>query len=324
MKQRMALAAVVLSVIFTGSGRGQELSGDGCLVPTKIDSSRSHLKWVKDAHGEAKAVRIPVKELRIARLNFAGQTALPAFLQEQIADSLTARGYDDDKEGLNNLRWQIVDAWQQQGYFRARADLSDTRILDESPDTRTMAITATVQAGKQYRLEEIKFGDLGSGSASPFAVIVTKGARFSAAELRALFLIQQDDIFDTHKMQDGMAELRKAYGARGFINMTAVPSTEIDEKTGRITLTLEIEEGKQFRIGHIRVLGLDPSLSRKLLESSELVSGKIFDATRLDEFYRAIPAVLPQDFAVEDYVELRLDDEKGTIDLLMRAPCLAP
>jgi hypothetical protein len=69
---------------------------------------------------------------------------------------------------------------------------------------------------------------------------------------------------------------------------------------------------------------LDPLIARLLLESSGLVSGNIFDPTRLDAFYRAIPSALPESFAIEDYVERRIDEEKRTVDLILRVPCPAP
>jgi len=328
MLQRIAIAIILFSPIVVCFGQSQDLSADGCLrLPPKYGPetrARSHVTWMKDAYGEAKAVRSPVKEMRVAKLEYAGRTALSEFLQEQIADSLRQRGYNDDKEGLNDLRWRILDAWQQQGYFEAKVNLSDAQVLDESPGTRTVAITATIQAGKQYQLDEIRFAELASGAATTSAAVVTQEAAFSAAELRALFLIQQGDIFDTHKIQKGLEELRRAYAARGFTNVAVVPRTQPDKTTDRVQVTLEIDEGKQFRFGHIKLLGLDPRIARPLLESSGLVSGNIFDPTRLDAFYRTIPAALPEGLAVEDYVERRIDEEKSTVDLILRAPCPAP
>lgn len=321
MTHRMALAVIVCCAVFLYPVQAQKASTERCpAVPPENEAQpgRSYVTWVKDSHGEAKAVRVPVKELRVGRLNFAGQTALPVFLLGEIADSLTAGVYDDDEEGLNDIRSRIVDAWQRQGYFKVRVDLPDTRILDESPDSRTIAITATIQAGKQYRVDEIRFADLGQDLASPSAVVVTEGAGLSAAELRALFLAQQGDIFDRHKMQDGMAALRKAYGARGFIDMTAVPSTQIDEKTGRITLVVEIDEGKQFRIGRVEIVGYDRPSVRAFLTSLGIAPGEIFDGSRFDEFEQQVPsAALPDEFRLGAAVRT-VNENRGTIDLTLR------
>lgn len=328
MLQRIAIAIILLPPIVVCSGQSQDLSADGCLsLPPRHGPetrARSQVTWMTDAHGEAKAVKSPVKEMRVAKLHYAGQTGLSEFLQEEIADSLMQRGYDDDKEGLNDLRGRIVDAWHQQGYLKARVDLGDAQVLDESPGTRTVAITATIQAGKQYQLDEIRFADLPSGVATTSAAAVTQGAAFSAAELRGLFLIQHGDIFNTHKIQEGLEELRRAYAARGFINVVVVPGTQPDETTNRVQVTLEIDEGKQFRIGHIKLLGLDPLVARPLLEGSGLVSHNIFDPTRLDAFYRAIPVALPEGLAVEDYIKRRIVEEKSTVDLILRVPCPEP
>jgi outer membrane protein assembly factor BamA len=187
-----------------------------------------------------------------------------------------------------------------------------------------VAITATVRAGKQYQLDEIRFSELASGPATTSAAVVTQEAAFSAAELRALFPVQERDIFDTHKIQKGLEELRSAYAAKGFIHAVVLPRIQPDKTTERVLVTIEIDEGKQFHIGYIKVLGLDPLVTRPLLESSGLAFGNIFDPAGLDAFFRAITASLPEHFAVADYVERRINEEKSTVDLILRVPCPAP
>jgi outer membrane protein assembly factor BamA len=326
----MALAVTLYLTMFVGAGLAQELSTDGCptLAPKTEPGpgARSHVRWVKDAHGEAKAVRSQVREMRVARLDFAGQTALSESQQEQIAESLTERGYDDDKEGLNDLRWRVVDAWQQQGYFKARVDLSDAQATEDSSNRRTIAITATIQAGKQYRLDEIRFGDLASGAApTSSAAVVTEGARFSAAELRAFFRIQQGDVFDTQKIREGLEQLRKAYAAKGFVNMTAVPSTQIDDKTAGVALLVEISEGRQFRIGNVEIVGFDtPAIHTFLLEFG-IAPGVVFDSSQLDGLNEDIQSILPGRFNLEDDLKRRLDEDRGTVDLIFNIrACPAP
>jgi outer membrane protein assembly factor BamA len=278
--------------------------------------------WRKDGNGQPRAVWLSFKQLKIARLIFVGQPAIPLSLQEQIAKSLSTRDYVDDAEGKDDLTERIRDAWQHQGYFMAKVDFSGSQVLEETAETRTVALTVRIDAGKQYRLDNIEFQiaifDPARRSLSSLPS-AEQHKQFSAEELRAFFPIEQGETFDTHRIQQGLEALRRAYGMKGFINMTVVPTMLTDEKTDRITLTLEIEEGKQFRIGNIEVLGLDPSASRQLLQNYGVIRGNVFDARRISELLRD-SVVLPDGYSPEDYIERRMGRE-ATVDLILRAPC---
>lgn len=332
MTHRMAVAATLFAATFVCSGRAQEQTADlGCVSPSgdtynDVTPTRVHATRSKDAEGKSHWVLSPVKELKVARLIFVGEPALPLSKQDQIAKSLSSQDRNDDGEAQEELVDRLRDAWQQQGYFRAEVKLSGIQVLSEDADSKTVAITVNVAAGKQYRLDEIRFTTdvYNSGNRSVPLAPPEVGGQFSANELRKFVPMNEGDLLDTHKIQVGIEELRKAYGARGFINMSVVPTFELDEKNNRVALNLEIEEGRQYRIGNIKLRGLDPLISGPLLQSFGLVGGNVFNATRLDDFYRAIPGVLPEAFSAEDLVERRLDDKNGTIDLLMSVPCPTP
>jgi outer membrane protein assembly factor BamA len=298
--QRITLAAVLFS------------AGFFCLTAVSQEPS-------------SQAVSTPLTKIRVDRLVLIGQPDVPLPVQEQIDKSICGHDYDAGEKGMQEVTDRLRDAWQQQGYFMVGIDLRDAQVSDQSAETRTVVLMMKVDAGQQYRLDEIRFQITAFYPYGQSPSSLPAGAehrQFSADELRAFFPIEQGDIFDTHKLQQGLVALRKAYGTKGFINMSAVPTTQTDEKTARITLTLEIEEGKQFRIGNIKVLGQDPSTSRQRLESSGLISGNIFDPTRLDEFYRDSGMAWADVYPPEDYIERHIDEEKGIVDLILRSPGL--
>jgi outer membrane protein assembly factor BamA len=244
--------------------------------------------------------------MKIARLIFVGNPAMPLAAQEQIAKALTEHDYDDDQEGLDELLERTRDAWQAQGYFKAAVKLSGTQTLEQNPETRTVAVTVKIDAGTQYRLEEIKFsGGALSNPGQPHPAT----QHFSTEELRASFPISRGEVFDTHKLQAGTEELRRAYGKKGFINLVAVPTFNIDETNDRITIVVELDEGKQFHVGKVQVLGGDSQLAQKLIKDSGLTSGSVFDASLLDNLK------LSKSFRPEDDVERVLDERQGTVDL---------
>lgn len=242
------------------------------------------------------------KKLEVKRLIFVGDPALPLPEQDKIATALTQMNWADSQSGLDELGERIRDAWQEQGYFKAKVKKAVSQTLEDSPDKRTVEITVDVDAGKQYRLGEIEF---------------RQNAHLSAEQLRPLFPLQQGDVFDTHKLQKGIEEMRRAYGARGFINLSTVPLFNINETTAVVSLTIEVDEGSQFRIGQAKVLGLDPVLAQKLLHESGLDTGSIFDVSRVHEFFQRNQLVLPKDTSEVENTRWLLDQKKAVVDLTL-------
>jgi outer membrane protein assembly factor BamA len=243
----------------------------------------------------------PMKKMKVARVIFVGNPALPLPAQEQVAGTLTGLEYNDGRGGLDELLERTRDAWQAQGYFKAESELSGVQTLEENPERRTVAVTVKIDAGKRYRLEEIKFN--GGASFSPGQPHVAT-EQFSTEQLHEFFPIKPGEIFDTHKLQAGTDELRKAYGTKGFINFAAVPSFNIDETNERITLVVDLDEGKQFHIGKVQVLGGNPQHAQELIKNLGLTPGNVFDASLLDKNFRP-----------EDDVDRVLDEKQGTVDL---------
>jgi outer membrane protein assembly factor BamA len=255
--------------------------------------------------GKRTAVELLVREMKVARVIFAGNPALPVPMQEQIAKSLSEHDYDDDQLGLDELLERARDAWQAQGYFKAGIELSGVQTLEEDPERKRVTVTLKVDAGKQYRLEEIKFG---TGPSSSPAQPQPASEHFSADELNALFPISRDEIFDTHKLQTGLEGLRKAYGKKGFINLAVVPTFNIDETNDRITIVVELDEGKQFHVGKVQVLGGEPQLAQALINDPNLTTGTVFDASVFDNL------MLSKKLKPE-HVERVLDEQSGAVNL---------
>src|SRR5205807_8786331 len=106
---------------------------------------------------------------------------------------------------------------------------------------KAVDITIPIQEGDKYRLKAINF--------------TNNLAIKNAALLRQLFPIKDGDVFDTHLIQKGLDNLRKAYGEIGYINFTAVPDTQIDDEKKLLTLNVDVEEGKPFFIRRIEFQG---------------------------------------------------------------------
>jgi len=241
--------------------------------------------------------------IKLTELTFRGQTAIPPDQLSQIAQPLTERRYDDDSRWREELNEGITDAWQHLGYFKAIATEARVRQLNEgTPLEKRVAVSVVVDAGRLYRLDRMTFAN---------------GTQFSAGELRAFFPLQDGDVFDTRALQQGLENVRKAYGARGFVTFTLIPTFAIDDSRGLVTLNLDMDEGKQFRFGEVKVLGLDPGLAKALLHQSGLETGNIFNWALPEKFLKDNVLILPQDANSKEDIQRRVNEEQATVDITM-------
>lgn len=189
-------------------------------------------------------------------------------------------------------------AYQNKGYFKVDVD---QRLVPVVADPTHYDIVLRVRhQGQQYTMGEIRF---------------IQATQFPESQLRSLFPIGQGEIFSREKIAKGLDELRRVYGRQGFINCTSVPNTDLDDTSGIANLTIDVDEGKQFRLRNLDILGVDSETKARILETLELRAGDIYNPEAWERLYLKFPNLAhnPDPNAVEK----TLDEQNGWIDLLL-------
>jgi hypothetical protein len=114
---------------------------------------------------------------------------------------------------------------------------------------------------------------------------------FSVEELRKLLPLQEGDILSVQKVREGLAAMKKLYGSQGYIDFTATPFTDVDDEHQLVSLRIELDEQKQYRIGKIEVLGLDDNSKNALIWKIKL--GDVFNTDLFEAFFKDNQSVLP-------------------------------
>jgi outer membrane protein assembly factor BamA len=99
---------------------------------------------------------------------------------------------------------------------------------------------------------------------------------------------------------------------RGYIDFVATPVTDIDDETGRISLMMELDQEKQFRLAKIEVLGTDPNMVA--LVKSKFKGGDVFNGQLIKSFLAENKSSLPPDVSSQD-IDLHRDINRGTVDM---------
>src|SRR5205085_1728933 len=143
----------------------------------------------------------------------------------------------------------------------------------------------------------------------------------NAAALRGLFPMKDGDIFSREKVAKGLENLRKAYGAIGYINFTAIPDTSFDEQKKLINLTIDVDEGKQFYVRRIEFQGNTTTRDKVIRRELALEEGQQYNEQywklslqRLNQlgFFEQLK---PDDPNVTDR---HLDEKAGLVDLTLK------
>ena len=232
-------------------------------------------------------------EISIAEVIFSGAFQMATPDQDEIAASIKqrTRGNSLDEvtdEGLETARAD----WQNQGYFKVQVS-GEARILTSTPVSQRVALSVHVDEGLRYRLAEITFKH--------------NRAISNVGVLRRFFAIDNGDIVNRDKIAKGLESLRIAYGDLGYINFTLIPNTKIDDESKLISIDIDFDEGKQFYIGGVNILGLNEPARQELLKNFPMKPGQVYNG-RL--FYSFLEKYIPM---FPDGVSRGLDEKAGTV-----------
>jgi len=247
--------------------------------------------------------------LALAAMGMAAQIATGIHLQDVRFKGDTRLDGVDWKKCASDLKSQLYVGtdWSDyfvgtveknclldKGYFKSAVTAS-TRQLPDKNSTHQFAVTFDIYAGPRYRLGHITF----------------KGnhAISDPKAMRDLFPLKDGSILDRMAIAKGLENLRYAYGELGYINFTPVPFLTFDDEQKLGFLEIDMDEGKQFYVSSIGILGADPQVLNDLL----LTRGQVYNVRLVDRFLRRhLPGVDVNDWKIQQRV---LDERNGTVAL---------
>ena len=241
----------------------------------------------------------------IRNLTLTGVSGVPAPELAEIEMELkqTCCQYAETQE----MRERMLYTFQEKGYFEARMHHMEVTATDSHAAPPAVDIYADVSPGQRFRLKAIEFHG---------------NEVIPSDELRQQFKIADGDIFNVEKIRQGLDDIRRLYASRGYINFTPVPNTEADEKSGFVTLTIDADEGNQFRLGGLLLDGEEPHAGdgAKLLEAWKPMEGKAYDGEKIEEWWQLAATMLPPGSRMEQLLELKQDAQSHIVTAMLSFP----
>jgi outer membrane protein insertion porin family len=230
-------------------------------------------------------------------------------------ESLFARTFDSTK--LEEDKDRIRMAYTSQGYFLARVSDSKVEMVDtgggrnkmmpffKSKPGKAADLTLNIDEGLLFRLQNINF-------------VGVKLFRTPETLMRPLFGMGSGDIFSTEKLSKGFKALQKLYGEFGYID--AVPEPDFDPKPdGKIDLTINVDEGKQFFVRRIDFQGntttRDKVIRREMLiDEGDMYNTRLWELSvlRLNQlgYFEALKE--------EEAANITRDTKNNTVDITVK------
>jgi outer membrane protein assembly factor BamA len=236
-----------------------------------------------------------------------GAEVVSAQEQDKIAEQIRKLIPRVGANGAADAAPELVrEAYQNKGYFKVEVERR-TVPAGAYPSDPVWDLILSVREGQQYRLASIRWRNV---------------REFPEQQLRDLMPIGDGDFFDRSKIARGLDAVQKLYDTGGFINFTSVPETKLDEANTRIYLIINVDEGKLFRWGDLRITGLDETHTQALLRAWGDMHGKPSLSATLSDFFAKFVLPVQTGTNLHPSTGRWLDEKTGTVDVIISFPAV--
>ncbi len=166
------------------------------------------------------------------------------------------------EEALEQDRLTIFNYLQDQGYADARVAIE----LKESPSKGKIIIEISAEKGALYHFGQVSFDG---------------NILFTDEEVEKIFGAYPDGAYSPDKLRKTTEAIKDLYGRKGFIDTNVTYETQLAQDLPIYNVHFHIEEGREYRIGMIRIIGNVQTEDRVVLRESLLIPGETFDSLKL-------------------------------------------
>ncbi len=161
---------------------------------------------------------------------------------------------EEDRDAIRTL-------YQNRGF--ADADITD--VQTQPLGRNGVELTITISEGIQYRVNTVKLDGVN---------IVPSD------EIKARLKMTDGSLFTPKGMGDDLKILRDFYGARGYVDMAAVPEI-LPAGPGAVDVNYRVDEGVQSYVNLINIQGNTRTKDRVIRRELAVKPGDVFDTTRV-------------------------------------------
>ena len=246
----------------------------------------------------------PRVKINIVSVEFHGGNSLSDEERSQLIESMQRSNVsvlptEPDTYWANGLAREANTELHAQGHVGDRAKVRPFLVSAE-PSQRSYAVSIEIETGPQYHVGTLQ---------------VVEATAFTPTELMKQIHLSPGEVFDEDKISQGIKSMKRLYGAKGYIDMTAGYSVSTHQNQPLLVdVSVQVVEGKQYRVGTVQLLGLGARAEN--LAKSILEPGQIFDSQSFTDFLNENRNLLPVDASDHDITMGRTLDD-GTLEIAL-------
>jgi hypothetical protein len=295
----------LMCVLFCSPPSSAQISRrlDRCLpYPTLADEIDDMREEVRAKIAATPGAIAPVRTVVIDKVELDQPTHLPVATRDRLVAELKQGTYRVDSGWLAEIQdASIRGAWADEGFLKAEPT-AEAQVISTDKTVQHVLLTVHVNEGLQFRL-----GDILIRSSNPDDPLI-----FSSDKLRKLIHLQAGDILRAKKIREAIDGIMELYRSDGYIDAVLTPIMEMDDQNHRISLVMEVDQEKQYRVGKVEVFGPNPQVENLL--KSKLRPGDVYHYWVVENFLKEHSSSLPPDVSFQD-IDFHRNVKSGRMDI---------
>src|SRR5262245_40438368 len=197
-----------------------------------------------------------------------------------------------------SVETDLLPYYRQRGFLRAAFGSPQVKPADGSDKKckNGLMVSIPVTEGSPYVWDKAEW---------------TGNQGLTAAALDGVTLMKPGEVADGRKIDNGLYAVKYAYAKQGFIEAGLIATPTFDDAKLRVSYSIAVKEGQQYRMGRLLITGMPDKEISKLQDRWKLKPGDVFDASYPNDFVgkliqegvKKAPSVTP----VPDRAKLTID-----------------
>ncbi len=220
-----------------------------------------------EVHAEGVIVTFVVVEKPIVeKIEFRGNVRIksPRLSQELSVKEGTLLDFNLLSQDVNAIKIRYVE----EGYSKVGVDYE----IETKPDTEGVTVVFLVNEGQSLKIRSIKI----EGNENLASSEIEK---YMATKTEWWFI--RKGAFDEEKFQTDLDRIATVYRSKGFLDVRVDSTVEYSPDGQDIHLTILVDEGKEYTVGEISVIGNLAFPENEIREQIKIKSGTAFDFQKI-------------------------------------------
>jgi len=251
--------------------------------------------------GPTEAVRFSVTGLHITIRNIEFSGADAAELPLLVATARSLQGVEYVLPTLRALADKnFLPVYFARSYLKAEIGDPQVQVISTEEEHVMVDVTFPVHPGKQYKVSGLE-------------IVGCKAIPEDTS--RSLIHVKAGETANTIQLEKDLEAVKQLYGTRGYVAANVRLESRADDSRPTVLYLVRVSEGDVYRMGDLKIQGLDSKATARLENDWTLRPGDVYDSSYPGRFVQqAYKEIGDWDTSVHESV----DETDKTVDVEVR------